>query len=83
MNRLSALDALFLYGEDGISHMHIGSCALFAGPAPSRRALAAHVARKLHLVPRFRQRVQPRARSARQYYALHRPQSFLSRPFSF
>ncbi|MBI5089878.1 MAG: wax ester/triacylglycerol synthase family O-acyltransferase [Actinobacteria bacterium] len=58
MSRLSALDALFLYAEDGVSHMHIGSCALFAGPAPSQRAMAAQIERKLHLVPRFRQRVQ-------------------------
>jgi diacylglycerol O-acyltransferase len=58
MSRLSALDALFLYAEDGTSHMHIGSCAVFAGPAPTPRRLATWIDGKLHLVPRFRQRVR-------------------------
>ncbi|MGD9997571.1 MAG: wax ester/triacylglycerol synthase family O-acyltransferase [Ilumatobacteraceae bacterium] len=58
MNRLSALDALFLYAEDGTSHMHIGSCAVFDGPAPTHRQLARWIDGRLHLVPRFRQRVQ-------------------------
>ena len=37
IDRMSPLDATFLHIEDGISHMHIGSCALMeAGPAVRR-----------------------------------------------
>lgn len=57
-SRMGSLDALFLYAEDGTAHMHIGSCATFAGPAPSRASLSALVDSKLHLVTRFRQRVR-------------------------
>ena len=58
MNRMSALDALFLYAEDGTTHLHIGSCAVFAGPAPSMDELIALISSKLHLVHRFRQKVR-------------------------
>ena len=34
MDRLSPLDSLFLHVEDGVTHMHIGSCAIFEGPPP-------------------------------------------------
>jgi diacylglycerol O-acyltransferase len=57
MERLSPQDASFLHLEDAVSHMHIGSVALFEGPPPTqaalRRMLVAHLAR----VPRYRQRV--------------------------
>ena len=56
--RMGSLDALFLFAEDGIAHMHIGSCATFAGPAPSLVSLTASVSGKVHLVERFRQRVR-------------------------
>jgi len=36
MDRMSPLDATFLHVEDGVNHMHIASCATFAGPAPGR-----------------------------------------------
>ena len=32
MDRLSPLDSSFLHVEDGITHMHIGSCSIFDGP---------------------------------------------------
>ena len=32
MDRMNPLDASFLYLENGITHMHIGSCAVFEGP---------------------------------------------------
>ena len=35
MQRMSPLDASFLHMEDGVTHMHIGSCAIFEGPAPA------------------------------------------------
>jgi len=53
--RLSALDASFLGFEDGVSHMHIGSIALFEGPPPSAEELHEMVLCKLPLVPRYRQ----------------------------
>ena len=31
---MSALDASFLDVEDAVSHMHIGSVAIFEGPPP-------------------------------------------------
>ena len=34
MEHLSPLDSMFLHVEDGITHMHVGSCAIFEGPAP-------------------------------------------------
>jgi len=58
MNRMSALDALFLYAEDGTTHLHIGSCAVFAGPAPCMDELTALISSKLHLAQRFRQKVR-------------------------
>ncbi|MEO6124288.1 MAG: wax ester/triacylglycerol synthase family O-acyltransferase [Ilumatobacteraceae bacterium] len=55
---MSALDALFLHAEDGTTHLHIGSCAVFAGPAPSMDELTTLIASKLHLAARFRQKVR-------------------------
>ena len=34
MDRMSPLDASFLHIEDDVSHMHIGSVAIFEGPPP-------------------------------------------------
>ncbi len=58
MNKMSALDALFLHAEDGTTHLHIGSCAVFTGKAPSMDELTALISSKLHLVHRFRQKVR-------------------------
>lgn len=58
MDRMSPLDATFLHVEDGISHMHIASCAIFEGPAPDYDELVALIRSKLPLVPRYRQRVR-------------------------
>ena len=55
MQRLSSQDASFLHLEDGVSHMHIGSIALFEGPAPPYDELVEHVLSKLPEVPRYRQ----------------------------
>lgn len=55
---MSALDAMFLHAEDGTTHLHIGSCAVFAGKAPSMDELTALISSKLHLVHRFRQKVR-------------------------
>jgi diacylglycerol O-acyltransferase len=56
--RLSALDASFLEFEDAVTHMHIGSVALFEGPPPTHEDLRADVLAKLALVPRYRQLVR-------------------------
>lgn len=58
MERLSALDAEFLLVEDGIAHMHIAGMSVFDGPPPALEELTAMVAAKLHLIPRYRQRVR-------------------------
>lgn len=58
MERMSPLDWLFLHVEDDVSHMHIGSVALFEGPAPRYEQLADLVAAKLPALPRYRQRVR-------------------------
>jgi diacylglycerol O-acyltransferase / wax synthase len=57
MERLSALDVSFLTNESSASHMHVGAIAIFEGPPPSYDDLAEHVMSRLHLVPRFRQKL--------------------------
>jgi diacylglycerol O-acyltransferase len=58
VERLSPLDALFLFIEDGTSHMHIATCAIFEGPAPEYTRVAAAIAENLPSVPRYRQVVR-------------------------
>jgi len=57
MDRLSALDVSFLTNEGGSAHMHVGGVMIFEGPPPSYEGLADHVTSRLHLVPRFRQKL--------------------------
>ncbi|HET8673620.1 MAG TPA: wax ester/triacylglycerol synthase family O-acyltransferase [Thermoleophilaceae bacterium] len=56
-DRLSAVDASFLAQEGRASHMHVGAVLLFEGPPPAHDELIAHVAARLHLVPRYRQKL--------------------------
>jgi diacylglycerol O-acyltransferase / wax synthase len=65
--RLSALDELFLHLEGPNTHMHVGVVALFEGPAPSWQEALSGVESRLHLVPRFRQKL------AQVPYGLGRP----------
>jgi len=58
MERMNPLDASFLYFEDGVTHMHIASCALFEGPPPDYRRVVDAIASKLPQVPRYRQVVR-------------------------
>ena len=58
MDRMSPLDASFLHMEDGVSHMHIASVAIFEGPAPEHADILRMVESKLPLVPRYRQTVR-------------------------
>ncbi len=57
-DRLTALDSTFLHLEDhSAAHMHVASVMVFEGRAPSHRELVDHVQSRLHLVPRYRQRL--------------------------
>ena len=57
-DRLSALDSAFLHLEDNsTAHMHVASVMIFEGTAPSAQELVDHVLSRLHLVPRYRQRL--------------------------
>src|SRR3954471_23593362 len=56
-DRLSPVDAAFLAQEGANSHMHIGAVALFEGPAPSYKDFTDHIRGRLHLVPRYRQKL--------------------------
>ena len=57
LDRLSALDVSFLTNESATSHMHVGGILVFEGPPPSYDDLLDHVRSRLHLVPRFRQKL--------------------------
>lgn len=57
LDRLSSVDAGFLHQEDGGAHMHIGGLGVFEGPAPSGAEFRTHLAGRLPLVPRYRQRL--------------------------
>jgi len=57
MDRLSSVDASFLAQEREGSHMHIGGLMIFEGPAPGPEEFAAYLESRLHLVPRYRQKV--------------------------
>jgi diacylglycerol O-acyltransferase / wax synthase len=56
-DRLTPLDASFLHFEDAASHMHVAAAMVFDGPAPSYEDFLEHIANRLHLVPRYRQRL--------------------------
>ena len=57
-DRLTALDAAFLHLEDdSTAHMHVASVMVFEGDAPTPQELIDHILARLHLVPRYRQRL--------------------------
>jgi WS/DGAT/MGAT family acyltransferase len=57
LDRLTAVDASFLTNESSNSHMHVGAILIFEGPPPKYVDLVEHVRSRLHLVPRFRQKL--------------------------
>src|SRR5947209_7061235 len=57
LDRLSSTDASFLVQEGHESHMHIGGVLIFEGPPPSFSDFLDHVRSRLHLVPRYRQKL--------------------------
>jgi WS/DGAT/MGAT family acyltransferase len=56
-HRLSALDASFLHREKAGARLHVASVTVFDGPTPPYDDVQAHIEARLHLVPRFRQRL--------------------------
>src|ERR671923_758248 len=56
-DRLTGLDASFLHLEDATSHMHVASVLVFEGEPPPYDELLEAIDRRLHLVPRYRQRL--------------------------
>jgi len=57
-DRLSGLDASFLHLEQGGAHMHVASTTIFEGPTPEYDEFRDHIDSRLHLVPRFRQKLR-------------------------
>jgi diacylglycerol O-acyltransferase len=57
-DRLSGLDTSFLHLERSGAHMHVASTTTFEGPPPSHEEFRDHIASRLHLVPRFRQKLR-------------------------
>ncbi len=69
MDRLTAIDASFLTNEGSSSHMHIGGLLIFEGPPPRYTDFVDHVRSRLHLVPRYRQKLAfPPAQSGRPFW---------------
>ena len=58
-DRLTALDTTFLHLEDRGPHMHVASVMTFEGPTPAYDEVLALLDARLHLVPRYRQRLTP------------------------
>ncbi len=58
-DRLSTLDESFLRLESDSAHMHVAALMVFKGEAPSHDELLDAVAARLHMVPRYRQRLAP------------------------
>ncbi|TFV51911.1 wax ester/triacylglycerol synthase family O-acyltransferase [Blastococcus sp. TF02A-35] len=58
MDRMSALDSGFYFAESENTPMHVGSVAVFEGPAPTYGDVVRLLLSKLPLVPRYRQRVR-------------------------
>src|SRR5829696_4893340 len=56
-DRLSGLDASFLALERSGAHMHVGSVLVFEGSTPDYEDFLANLQARLHLVPRYRQKL--------------------------
>lgn len=56
-DRLTAIDASFLAQEGPASHMHIGALTVLEGPPPPFGEFLDTIRERLHLVPRYRQRL--------------------------
>src|SRR5688500_3177214 len=56
-DRLTGLDTSFLHLESGGAHMHVASVTVLDGPPPPYDDFVAELERRMHLVPRYRQRL--------------------------
>jgi diacylglycerol O-acyltransferase / wax synthase len=56
-DRLTAVDASFLAQERAASHMHVGAVLVFEGPAPDYDDVLEGIESRLHMVPRYRQKL--------------------------
>jgi WS/DGAT/MGAT family acyltransferase len=56
-DRLSVVDTSFLTQEKNAAHMHVGAVMVFDGPPVDSLDLVEHIEARLHLVPRYRQRL--------------------------
>src|SRR5215212_1996086 len=56
-DRLTAVDASFLAQEGADSHMHVGAVLVFEGPPPDYDDFCTQIRGRLHLVPRYRQKL--------------------------
>src|SRR3954454_10406475 len=57
LDRLTAIDASFLAQETAVSHMHVGAITIFEGPPPDYEEIVEALRARLHLVPRYRQKL--------------------------
>jgi diacylglycerol O-acyltransferase / wax synthase len=56
-DRLTAVDASFLAQEHENAHMHVGAVCIFEGPPPAYEDFIRQIRGRLHLVPRYRQKL--------------------------
>jgi diacylglycerol O-acyltransferase / wax synthase len=57
LDRLTSVDASFLHNEGQAAHMHVGGLTIFEGPPPTLDDFLDHLRTRLHLVPRYRQKL--------------------------
>ncbi len=57
LDRLTAVDASFLAQEGTASHMHVGAVLVFDGAPPDFERVLDSIRGRLHLVPRYRQKL--------------------------
>src|SRR3954466_4546816 len=73
LDRLTAVDASFLAQESPVSHMHVGAVTIFEGPPPTYEEITEALRARLHLVPRYRQKLAVAPLGARRPAAGHPP----------
>src|ERR687890_2603831 len=68
-DRLSPVDVSFLAQERDASHMHVGAIMIFEGPPPGYDEFIEGLESRLHLVPRYRQKLaEPRFEMGRPFW---------------
>ena len=68
-DRLTAIDASFLAQEHQASHMHVGALILLEGPPPAHEDFRDGLESRLHLIPRYRQKLKfPRFEMGRPFW---------------